>query len=255
MIALVTPPVFRATAVVAPATDSTGLGALSGIAGQLGGIAALAGLPLDRGDSRTEALGVLRSRLVIRKLVEKHQLMPILFAEDWDVATNNWKRGTKTPTMGDAYLLFERRILRVREDLKTGLISVQVDWTDRERCADWARWIVDIANEEMRHRTIQESTASLGVLEKQYEDAQSVGLRTAISNLMELQLRARTMAEVRKEYAFKMIDPPVVPDPDKRVKPTRTLIVLLGGFLGGLLAILVAAILNFRHRLRMSTRE
>jgi uncharacterized protein involved in exopolysaccharide biosynthesis len=250
VLALVTPPVYRATAVVAPAADSSGLGGLAGLAGQFGGIAALAGLPFGRDDNRVEAMGVLRSRLVIRRLVEEHDLMPVLFAKRWDAASKTWKAGAEQPTMGDAYLMFERRILQVREDLKTGLISVRVDWTDRERCAEWAQWIVDIANEEMRGRAIHESTASLAVLEKQYAGAESVALRGAISNLMELQLRARTMAEVRKEYVFKLVDPPVTPDSDKRVKPTRTLMVLLGGFLGGLLAVLVAAILDFRVRLR-----
>lgn len=151
--------------------------------------------------------------------------------------------------MGDALRIFEQRILSVREDLKGGLVIVRVEWTDRRLCAEWASALVDMANDEMRRRTIEESTAALAVLQREYETAESVSLRTAISNVIETHMRARTLAEVRKQFAFRVVDPPVVPDLDKRIKPTRTLIVIVGGFLGGLLAVLLSAILDTRRRL------
>jgi uncharacterized protein involved in exopolysaccharide biosynthesis len=249
VIALLMQPVYRAEAVVAPSNDSGGLQGLGGIASQLGGIAALAGLPFGRADNRAEAMGVLRSRLLIERLVNERQLMPILFSEKWDTAGKKWKTGAKTPTIGDALKIFEQRILSVREDLKSGLVIVRVEWTDRRLCAEWATAMVDMANDEMRRRTIEESTAALAVLQREYETAESVSLRTAISNVIETHMRARTLAEVRKQFAFRVVDPPVVPDPDKRVKPTRTLMVLIGGFLGGLLSLLLAAILDTRRRL------
>lgn len=249
VIALLMPPVYRAEAVVAPSSDSGGLQGLGGIASQLGGIAALAGLPFGRGDNRAEAMGVLRSRLLIERLVNDRQLMPILFSDDWDEASKTWRAGARPPTMGDALRIFEQRILSVREDLKGGLVIVRVEWTDRRLCAEWASALVDMANDEMRRRTIEESTAALAVLQREYETAESVSLRTAISNVIETHMRARTLAEVRKQFAFRVVDPPVVPDLDKRIKPTRTLIVIVGGFLGGLLAVLLSAILDTRRRL------
>jgi hypothetical protein len=247
-------PVYRSVAVVALSSDMSGMGGLAGLAGQFGGIAALAGLPLGRNDNRVEALGVLRSHLLISKLIENNNLMPILFEKKWDNAAKKWKEGEKMPTLGDAYRLFDNNILQVREDLKSGLIMVRVEWGDRAICADWAQKIVDLANEELRRRAIEESTAALAILERQYQSAVSVSLQNAISGVMEAQLRSRTLAEVREQYAFTIIDPPVVSDPDKRVRPTRTLIVIIGGFLGGLLAILVAAFLDTRKRLAALAR-
>ena len=253
VVSLLMKPVYRAEMVVAPASNTGGLGGLGDLAGQFGGIAALAGLPLGRDDSRAESLGVLRSQLLIQKLIESNQLMPLLFADKWDPVAKAWKSGTKAPTMGDALRLFSKRILQVREDLKSGLIIVRVEWTDRALCARWATQIVELANEVMRQRTISESAAALKMLEKEYESAISVSLRSAISNVMEAQMRARAMAEVRPQFAFKIVDPPVVPDVDKRVRPTRTLIVLLGAFVGALLAVLIAAFLDAFQRQRATS--
>jgi hypothetical protein len=193
---------------------------------------------------------VLRSNLLVQQLVESNNLMPILFAEKWDSAAKSWRQDVSPPTMGDALRLFESKILQVREDMKSGLIIVRVEWGDRQLCALWASTLVDLANSEMRRRTIEESVAALTMLEREYESAMSVSLRAAISNVMEAQLRTRTMAEVRKQFAFKVVDPPVVPDADKRVRPTRTLIVLVGLLIGGLLAISIAGLLDTIQRLR-----
>jgi uncharacterized protein involved in exopolysaccharide biosynthesis len=243
-------PVYRSEVTVALSESSSGLGGLADLAGQFGGIAALAGLPIGRDEQKSEALGVLRSRLLVSRLIETQGLMPVLFAEKWDAAAKDWKAGTKPPTMGDALKLFANRVLQVREDMKSGLIIVRIDWGDRELAAKWAGQLVDLANDEMRRRTIEESAAALALLEREYEGAQSVSLRNAISNVMEAQMRNRAMAEVRKQFAFKVVDPPVVSDIDKRVRPTRTLIVILGAIIGAFLAVLVAAVLDGLQRLR-----
>ncbi len=245
--ALLMKPVYRAEVVVAP-TDATGV--MSGLAGQLGGLASLAGLPLGQDDHRAEAMGVLHSRLLMQRLIERQQLLPVLFEEKWDAVAKNWRAGTKPPTMGDALRLFDQNILSVRTDLKSSLVTVRIEWRDRKLCAEWAAMIVDMANEEMRRRAVEESTASLAVLEREFAAAENVSLRNAISNLMEAQMKSRTLAEVRKQFAFKVVDPPLVPDADKRVRPTRTLIVIVGGLFGALLAVVVAALLDAWRRLR-----
>ena len=51
-------------------------------------------------------------------------------------------------------------------------------------------------------------------------------------------MKTKMLATIRKEYAFHIIDPAVPADLDKRVQPTRTVMVLAGGILGVILGML-----------------
>lgn len=250
VLALVMRPVYRSETVVLPVNED-GMGALGALAGQFGGLASLAGLSVGKSQARDEAIGVLKSRELIVQLVERKRLMPVLFADDWDAAKGEWSADLdKPPTMGDALRKFDQSILQVREDPKSGLITVRMDWYDRFAAADWANTLVVFANEEMRRRTITEAGSALKILNSELDKAQSVELRTAISRLIEAQLRSRTLASVRRQFAFKVIDPARASDPDKRQRPARTLMVLLGGFIGVIAGIAIALVRDSRGQPR-----
>jgi uncharacterized protein involved in exopolysaccharide biosynthesis len=216
------------------------MGELAALAGQFGPLAALTGVSMGNRGSRDEALGVLRSRSLLEKFVTARNLMPIMFSEKWDADINDWREDMgRKPTMGDAILLFEREIRQVREDIKFGLVTLRVEWFDRELAAEWANGLVAMANEELRSRSIAEADAALDALAQELSRAEALELRSALSRLIEAQLKARTLAAVRKEYAFKVIDPAKAPDPDKRARPTRTLLVIGGGVASALLSLFV----------------
>jgi len=120
IVALRSRPIYRAEAVIAPVSENA-LSNLGGLASQMGGLAGLAGGLLG-GASKdwNKALAVLRSRHLIEELVTRENLLPVLFPEKRD----------RPPTMGDAVLLFRNRILQVRDDPKTGLATVRVEWFD-----------------------------------------------------------------------------------------------------------------------------
>jgi hypothetical protein len=178
---------------------------------------------------------------LLEKFVTERNLMPILFSRQWDADINDWRDDLgRKPTMGDAILLFERDIRQVRQDIKSGLVTLRIEWFDRERAAEWANALVAMANEELRSRSIAEASAALDALQQELSRAEALELRSALSRLIEAQLKAKTLAAIRKEYAFKVIDPAMVPDQDKRARPTRTLIVLVGGAIGAVLSILVS---------------
>ena len=51
------------------------------------------------------------------------------------------------------------------------------------------------------------------------------------------------LAEVRPEYVFKTIDPAIAPE--KKSKPSRALICIIGTFIGGVLGVVLVAIRHF----------
>jgi uncharacterized protein involved in exopolysaccharide biosynthesis len=57
---------------------------------------------------------------------------------------------------------------------------------------------------------------------------------------MEEQVKSVMLANVREEFALRVIDPAVVPELDKEVRPQRVLIMVIGIILGLVLGALLA---------------
>jgi uncharacterized protein involved in exopolysaccharide biosynthesis len=60
---------------------------------------------------------------------------------------------------------------------------------------------------------------------------------------MESQLKTKAVATVRKEYAFRVIDPAIPSDPDLRLRPHKAQYILIGlvmGFLTGIAMVFLA---------------
>ena len=168
--------------------------------------------------------------------------MPVLFAADWDENQRTWRVASDdVPTTEDAYRLFDS-IRSVDEDLSTGLITVTVTWTDPKLAADWANALVDDVNEQLRDRAILVSRKNLEFLNAELRTVGEIEVRTAIYGLIEAEMKNAMFANARSEYAFKVIDPAVVPE--KKHWPNRLLLVLIGLSAGTVIGVLVVAALR-----------
>jgi len=234
--------VYRATAVLIPvsAERSSMAGSASSTLGQLGGgLATLAGLNVGTLDPETEeAMGVLRARQFTEKFIVDQNLLPQLYASKWDPRANTWKTGLRSiPTVGRAFKYFNKSIRTVIQDNKTGLISVQVDWRNREAAAAWANELVRRVNAEMRKRAVSNADASIAFLEKELMNTSVVEVREAINRLIETQEKQKMIANVTEEYAFRVVDPAIAPDADDPVRPPKLLLFIAGPIVGLLLSI------------------
>jgi uncharacterized protein involved in exopolysaccharide biosynthesis len=245
VVALVLPRQYRATAVLAPVHDES-TGDLSGMMGQLGGLASLAGLPTATADPTQERIAILTSRAFTTELVRDNDLMPVLFADRWDAAKGAWNvPPDEVPTPWDAY----RKLNDLRQvglDNKTGLVTLSIDWTDPEVAAHWVRLHVDGVNRRVQADAVREAERSVAYLMGQVEKTSNVELRATLFNLVEAQTKKAMLARVRDDYAFRVIDPPVAPDlPDH---PRRRVIVALALVGSTLVAVLAALALEYLGR-------
>lgn len=233
-------PVYRVASVLVPAgAERSGMSAgLNSAMGQLGGLASLAGINLGGGgDLETEeALAVLRSREFTERFITDLKLMPVLFAKRWDAEKQGWREDKRQPTLAEAYKYFNKEVRSVTRDKKTGLVTLQLEWTDRQQAAAWANELVQRLNAEMRARAIAKADASIGYLEKEQADTTVVTTRDAISRLMEAQIKQRMLANVTIEYAFRVVDRALPPDDDDYIWPRRMLLLAGGLMLGGVLS-------------------
>jgi LPS O-antigen subunit length determinant protein (WzzB/FepE family) len=230
---------YRSEVVFSPTNGSGGLGDIGG--GSLGGLAALAGVNIGGGGKRSEEfLEYLRSQTFTRGFIERHQLLPVLFARKWNAQEGKWKTDDP-PTLADAERRFSKKIRQITEDRRTGIVRLAIVWSNRQVAAQWANQFIAEADDALRQRAIVEYNRSLDYLTSETSKTSVVELRAAIYKAMESELKDAMLARTRDAYAFKVLDPAVVPDAKDIDSPSKALYLVLGAVFGLLLGIAIAA--------------
>jgi len=241
-------PRYRAEVVFSPVNSGN---LSSELGGSLGGLAAIAGITLGGASKRSdEALEYLRSRQFIRGFIERHGLMPLMYAGKWDAAHGRW-RG-EAPTIAQGINRFSHKVLQITQDHRTGIVTLAVIWRDRAVAAQWANALVAEADAALRARAIDEFKRSLEYLKQAAGETSLVEVQDAVAKTMETELKDAMLAKTRDAYAFKVLDPAVVRDPNDTDSPNRPLIVVLGCGFGLLVGLALAARGQRRARARAS---
>lgn len=236
-------PVFRAEATVQIRQQSPG-GGLGALTANLGGLASLVGISAGgAGSARTIALATLRSRSLLEAFIKEHDLLPILFPDQWSSEQRQWKStdSAQRPTLWAGVQALNNGILQIKDDPQGGLLQVAVEWTDPKQAADWANAIIKKTNDVLRERALADGQATLAYLQEEVKKTPTVEIQTVAYGLMEGEMQKLMMARGVKDYALEVIDPAVAPE--MRIRPKRTAIVITGaavGFIIGCLGALIA---------------
>jgi uncharacterized protein involved in exopolysaccharide biosynthesis len=238
--------VYRSTVLLMPTQSNERSGLLGSVLGGIGGGGGLiSSLGIGAGNEgvTSEALALLNSRQFIEEFIENHHLMGVLYPKLWDDVNHRWKAtATNPPTPWKAFKVFTTGILDVTQDKKNNLVTVRIDWTDRDAAAVWANDLVDMVNERVRARAIDDADKTISYLEQELKNAEAVEIRAALFNMIESQLKIKAVATVRRQYVFQVLDPAAPADADVRLRPHPRLYALIGlavGFmLGAAFAIL-----------------
>jgi uncharacterized protein involved in exopolysaccharide biosynthesis len=232
-------PMYRSEVVVSPANTSGG--SLGEFGAQIGGLASLAGINIGGGGKKSdEALEYLRSRAFTAEFIQRHALMPVLFASKWDAVRKQWRDPDDAPTIAQGVAKFFKKIRSITEDKRTGIVTLSIVWSDRVAAAEWANAIIAEADQALRERAIAEQSRSIEYLKSEAAQTTTVEIGNAISKVMETEMKNAMLARTRDAYAFKVLDPATASDLKDRDSPNRPLIVALGAGLGLLVGILVA---------------
>jgi uncharacterized protein involved in exopolysaccharide biosynthesis len=236
-------PVFRAEAILVPSDETLGLGQSSQLAG-LGGLAALVGVG-GMGNKQTEAIAILKSRALTYDYIQANMLLPVLFHDRWDSAASNWKTSNKSeiPTLEDGYIAFDRNIRTVVENRKSGLITISVTWEDPKLAKKWADGLVTATNDLLRHQAIERSTKNIDYLQHAAEKTSITEVKATIYKLMETEIKKQMTAIGNTDYAFRVVDPAVIPE--HKSAPKRSIFAVFGAVLSGMAWFVVLA---FRSR-------
>ena len=249
--ALNVPEVFKAETLLAIAQDEKSHS--SSALGQIGGLAAMAGVTIPANTNIERVLATLETRVFLKKFVQDKNLLPLIFEEFWDIASSSWK----LPAEHDAFIAEDaisplQEAIEVGQD-KSGLITLSIYWEDPKVAAQWANELVKQLNEQLRQQAIADSQKRVGYLEQELAKTTLQGMRGVLYNLLESEKRKAMLANVNEDFALEVIDPAVTPE--TREKPKRKLIVALGGVCGGFLGIFAVFFGQFLLKLKSSSEK
>ncbi|PPI81931.1 LPS O-antigen length regulator [Marinobacter flavimaris] len=260
--ALVKPDIYKASVLLAPTQDDSG--SIANLSGQLGGLASIAGINLNSGNSSKTSIAkaVLESHSFLEDFIYRYDLEPLIFSvKGWDKETDEWEYdyeiyNPKTEewqydssgkSLKPSPWLLVKRLkedhIEVTESKDTGLITVSVQHYSPETAAQWAESLVKGVNEHMRSKDVQQARASIAYLEEKLEQTNITGMQQVFYQLIEGETRTIMLANARNEYVFETIDSPVAPD--EPYKPRRPLIVLLSTFFGLIVGFFIVFVKSF----------
>ncbi|MCG7496838.1 Wzz/FepE/Etk N-terminal domain-containing protein [Vibrio sp. Of7-15] len=258
------PNTYKADVVLASSSDS-GKGGMAAMAAQFGGLASLAGINLGSGgtDNKDMALAVLNSRQFVNAFIAKHDLLvPLMASREWnqqsgliinselyDVDKKVWVRPVKSgklanPSDWEAYKAF-KKILKTKESKDSGLVTLSITHFSPVVAQQWAELLVRDLNAWMKDKSLNETKRNIGYLEQQLEKTNVSDMRSVFFQLIEEQTKNLMLAEVESEFAFKIIDPAVVPE--EKEGPKRALMCVVASLLGGFISIAIV-LLRFVFR-------
>ncbi len=259
------PNIYKSEVTLAPVAEESALR----IPGQLGGLAALAGVNLGGaggGEKTALALEILKSRDFISRFIEQNDLyLPIMAADGWDRVSNQlvwdpkiydqnnqqWVRKVKLPFQPkpsnlETYEEF-KKLFSVNQDNTSGMVKLSVEHYSPYLAKEWLDKLVKAINEEMRERELTEAERSIAYLNTQIAQTNIADVRTMLFSLIEEQTKTVMLANVREEYVFKTIDPAVVAE--RKAKPKRALIVVVTAIIAGFLGVFVVLLMSlFRNK-------
>ncbi len=266
VVSLLMPNIYRSEIVLAPASSEES-GGLSALAGQVGGLAGLAGISLGAGsgvDKTILTLEIMKSRTFLADFIRRHELaVPLIAATGWsfntgweidsdlyDTQSEKWVRRVSgrtsiVPSDIELVKIFRKDVLNISQDMKSQLVSVSVDSMSPSEARKWVSWLINDVNNYMRERDIAEAAKSIEYLQGQLDETSLADMKQIFYQLIEDQTKSMMLAQVRDEYALKIIDPAV--EPEEKTSPKRAFICIIGGIFGllvGVVTVLVAPVLR-----------
>ncbi|MBU1308677.1 MAG: LPS O-antigen length regulator [Gammaproteobacteria bacterium] len=260
---LTLPNLYRSEAVMLPVSESSGKA--GGIASQLGSLGSIAGINLGGSEKKSQtALQLMKSREFFHIFNKKHDITLSLMAalswdpktdklsydpEIYDIAKQQWVREAvglrgATPSENEVFEQFMSR-LGVFQEKQTGIVNVSFQFISPKLAQHWLTLYLKDINDVMRRTDLDEAVSAINYLEKKLLETQVSEVRDLLFSLIEEHNKTLTIANVRPDYVFKIIDSPHLPD--VKSGPMRSLIViaaLLGSFI--VFSVVVLFVLIFR---------
>tara|TARA_B100000989_G_scaffold143755_1_gene107113 strand:+ start:987 stop:1955 length:969 start_codon:yes stop_codon:yes gene_type:complete len=260
---LLLPNIYQSKALLAPVDESSSL--IGTALSQYSGLAGLAGINLPTGETGSNSKKAFES-LSSLNFFENH-VMPRIFLPDlmaiesWDHEkniiiyddsifqkdSNTWVRNFSypqklIPSAQESFETFEDENLNLREDFKTGYVTLSIKHQSPIIAKQWVEIIVEEVNSFYRQKDKETSEKAVIYLNRQIENTKLSEIRQVTASLLEKEIQKLTLVEANEDYVFEYVYPPSVME--EKSEPNRILIVILSLILGVFLGMIIVL---YRH--------
>jgi uncharacterized protein involved in exopolysaccharide biosynthesis len=265
--------IYTVEAILKPVSSKDGGGRLSSLASQFGGMASLAGITMPGASSSAELVHLLKSNVLSKNIIERYNLLPVLFPKQWDEEKKAWKKTSGgfslnplaliskirptdlnapkkdpgVPDMWDGIRALDQNV-KINYNMKEDIITITVNFRDPEIAARIANYFIASLNDLMSSEAKRAAITNREYLEKQLLETNDVIVQQKIYNLIAEKIETMMMAEVKEGFAFKVLDPPMAPD--QKSKPKRAQMVLVAFMVSLFLAVFVVFFREYVKKIR-----
>jgi len=257
------PNIYKASILLSSASTDSSSSGVSGLASQFGGIASLAGINLSSGNDKTTlAIEIIKSRSFIENFIKKYKLtVPLMAVERFDLKTNTffykedtydistkkWIRDvsfpkTPKPSTWEVYKEFQKSF-QIFQDTESRMITATIEYYAPEQAKQWLILLIKEINHFIKIQDEKETKEAINYLTAKLNETNITNMQTVFYQLIEEQSKNMMLTQIKDEYVFKTIDPAQVPE--VKSGPERSLIVIIGTLLGGILSVIFVLIRYF----------
>ena len=97
-------------------------------------------------------------------------------------------------------------------DFKSGNLTLYFMDPSPDEAQKVLGYYLDSLREKLRNEEVQAGASAAASLEEEVRKSSDALLQTQLYELMARQIQREKMAEVQSDFAFKLVEPPVVPD-------------------------------------------
>ena len=226
IVSLLMTPVYEAKTVIIPAGVTTKDSGMSGL------LATQFGIAPPTAPISAEIVNILRSNALKERIIANNNLLPVLF---------EGKQGDKRQTKDKLGWMGIRALsgmMKVNFTPKDNVIEISVQFKDPKIAADILQFILAELTNYMSSETKRVAETNQKYLESQLNKVADPFIKAKIYSLIAQQIETSMMAEVKENFAFKVLDPPKVPD--RKIKPKRAQIVTISFVVSLFLGMLAA---------------
>ncbi len=268
--------IYQSEAVIMPVETKSGKGG-GGMAAAMmsqmgGGLGSLIGLP--DSSSAIEIGLLLESKVLQKKIIHDYNLLPVLFSKQWDEKRKAWKKGSGfslnpltwlskllaavkpadkkkskkiegVPDEMDGLRALDK-LVKINKNKKDNFITISVQFDDPDVACAIVNYYLAALNDHMSLEAQRVASINKKYLEEQLSQTTDPLIQQKIYNMIAQQIETSMMAAVKENFAFKIIDPPLVPD--KKLKPKRAQMVVLSFVVFLFLAVFVVFVLEYLEK-------
>ena len=219
------------------------------------GLAALAGVSLQSTDNKTLiAIETLKSRKFISEFLIRHEALPALMAPiSWNSEEDILEVGEYHGSIQEATKSFKGIFYVGKLSNSTPFVLMTISHISPTQGRDWLEAMVKDLNQFLSERDLAEVENSIKYLQEQINKTNVSDLKELFYSMIQAQTSKAMLAEVRPEYAFRVIDPAIAPE--LKYKPYRLFITLLSVVYSLVATIILCVLLYLNNHKILFTRS